>query len=100
LQLLAEEWAVISATGPADGSVDRPVWLRQRHIWLRARIAEARVEQETLLSSPLGRLLAEFGTNQALEVLTSRLWEQISVKERELSALNAATGSVGSASGW
>lgn len=89
LQRLAEEWAVIGAEGPAPGSAERDLWLRRRLIWLRARIAEARVERETLLSSPLGRALAEFGSEQALEVLRSHLWEQIKVKERELQVVYA-----------
>jgi hypothetical protein len=89
LQRLAEEWAVIGAEGPAPGSAERDPWLRRRLIWLRARIAEARVERETVLSSPLGRALAEFGSEQALEVLRSHLWEQVKVKERELQTLYA-----------
>lgn len=84
LQRLAEEWAVISAEGPQMGSEERQLWLRQRLIWLRARTAEARVERETLLSSPLGQVLAEFGAERALDALYARLYEQIQYKEREL----------------
>lgn len=84
LQRLAEEWAVISAEGPQVGSEERQLWLRQRLIWLRARTAEARVERETLLSSPLGQVLAEFGAERALDALYARLYEQIQYKEREL----------------
>lgn len=84
LQRLAEEWAVISAEGPQMGSEERQLWLRQRLIWLRARTAEARVERETLLSSPLGQVLAEFGAERALDALHARLYEQIQHKEREL----------------
>lgn len=90
LQRLAEEWAVISANGPESGTPERELWLRQRLIWLRARIAEARVERETLLSSPLGQVLGEYGATQALDVLYARLWEQIQYKEQELNAIYAA----------
>jgi hypothetical protein len=90
LQRLAEEWAVISAEGPEMGSEERQVWLRQRLIWLRARTAEARVERETLLSSPLGQVLAEFGAERALEALYARLYEQIQHKERELHGVYTA----------
>jgi hypothetical protein len=86
LQRLAEEWAVLSNTGPADPEV-RQLWLRQRMIWLKARIAEARVERETLLSSPIGHVLVEVGAALVLEVLGSRLWAQINTKEQELSQL-------------
>jgi hypothetical protein len=86
LQRLAEEWAVLSNTGPADPDV-RQLWLRQRLIWLKARIAEARVERETLLSSPIGHVLVEVGAALVLEVLGSRLWAQINTKEQELSRL-------------
>ena len=86
LQRLAEEWAVLSNAGPADPEV-RQLWLRQRLIWLKARIAEARVERETLLSSPIGHLLVEVGAALVLEVLGSRLWAQINTKEQELSQL-------------
>jgi hypothetical protein len=86
LQRLAEEWAVLSNTGPADPEV-RQLWLRQRMIWLKARIAEARVERETLLSSPIGHVLVEVGAALVLEVLGSRLWAQINTKEQELSRL-------------
>ncbi len=86
LQRLAEEWAVVSNTGPADPGV-RQLWLRQRLIWLKARTAEARVERETLLSSPIGQLLVEVGAALVLEVLSSRLWEQINLKEQELNLL-------------
>jgi hypothetical protein len=84
LQRLAEEWTVISANGPEPGTEERPLWLRQRLIWLRARTAEARVERDTLLSSPLGQVLNEFGAERALEALYARLYEQIQYKEREL----------------
>ena len=84
LQRLAEEWAVISANGPEPGTEERQLWLRQRLIWLRARTAEARVERDTLLSSPLGQVLNEFGADRALEALYARLYEQIQYKEREL----------------
>jgi hypothetical protein len=84
LQRLAEEWAVISSTGPEPDSAQRELWLRQRLIWLRARTAESRVEQETLLSSPLGRVLAEFGAANALDALASQLWSQIQAKEEQL----------------
>ncbi|MBS2963280.1 J domain-containing protein [Actinocrinis puniceicyclus] len=87
LQRLAEEWVVISAEGPQMGTEERQLWLRQRLIWLRARTAEARVERETLLSSPLGQVLAEFGAERALEALYARLYEQIQHKERELHAV-------------
>jgi hypothetical protein len=90
LQRLAEEWAVISAAGPEAGTPDRELWLRQRLIWLRARTAEARVERETLLSSPLGQVLAEFGPERALDVLYSRLWQQIQYKEQELNLIYAS----------
>jgi hypothetical protein len=90
LQRLAEEWAVISAEGPMMGSEERALWLRQRLIWLRARTAEARVERDTLLSSPLGQVLAEFGATQALDALYARLWEQIQYKEQELHAIYTA----------
>jgi hypothetical protein len=86
LQRLAEEWAVLNNAGPADPDV-RQMWLRQRMIWLKARIAEARVERETLLSSPIGQVLAEVGAALVLEVLGSRLWEQINTKEQELNLL-------------
>jgi hypothetical protein len=86
LQRLAEEWAVLNNAGPEDPTV-RQLWLRQRLIWLKARIAEARVERETLLSSPIGQLLLEVGAAQVLNVLGSRLYEQINVKEQELSLL-------------
>lgn len=84
LQRLAEEWAVISANGPEPGTEERQLWLRQRLIWLRARTAEARVERDTLLSSPLGQVMNEFGADRALEALHARLYEQIQYKEREL----------------
>ena len=87
LQRLAEEWAVISSTGPEPESPQRELWLRQRLIWLRARTAESRVEQETLLSSPLGRVLAEFGAEHALEALAAQLWDQIRAKEAQLEAI-------------
>jgi hypothetical protein len=90
LQRLAEEWAVINADGPALGSEERQLWLRQRLIWLRARTAEARVERDTLLSSPLGQVLAEFGAEQALDALYARLYEQIQYKEQELHAVYTA----------
>jgi hypothetical protein len=90
LQRLAEEWAVIRAEGPALGSEERQLWLRQRLIWLRARTAEARVERDTLLSSPLGQVLAEFGAAQALDALYARLYEQIQYKEQELHAVYTA----------
>ena len=90
LQRLAEEWAVISAEGPSMGSEERALWLRQRLIWLRARTAEARVERDTLLSSPLGQVLAEFGAAQALDALYARLWEQIQYKEQELHGIYTA----------
>jgi hypothetical protein len=86
LQRLAEEWAVLSNAGPSDPDV-RQLWLRQRMIWLKARIAEARVERETLLSSPIGQVLAEVGAALVLEVLASRLWAQINAKEQELNQL-------------
>jgi hypothetical protein len=86
LQRLTEEWAVINNGGPADPTV-RQLWLRQRLIWLRARLAEARVERETLLSSPIGQMLLEVGAAQVLEVLGSRLYEQINIKEQELNLL-------------
>ena len=86
LQRLAEEWAVLNNAGPGDPNV-RALWLRQRLIWLKARTAEARVERETLLSSPIGQLLLEVGAARVLEVLTARLWEQITVKEQELNLL-------------
>ena len=93
LQRLAEEWAVIRAAGPEAGSAQRDLWLRQRLIWLRARTAESRVERETLLSSPLGQVLAEFGAQHALEALQSRLWEQVQLKEKELRAVYAGVES-------
>ena len=86
LQRLAEEWAVLSNAGPVDPTV-RQLWLRQRLIWLKARIAEARVERETLLSSPIGQMLLEVGAALVLDVLGSRLWEQINAKEQELNLL-------------
>jgi hypothetical protein len=86
LQRLAEEWAVLNNAGPADSGV-RQLWLRQRLIWLKARTAEARVERETLLSSPIGQVLLEVGAAQVLEVLGSHLWEQINAKEQELNQL-------------
>lgn len=86
LQRLAEEWAVLNNAGPADPAV-RQLWLRQRLIWLKARLAEARVERETLLSSPIGQMLLEVGATQVLEVLGSRLYEQINLKEQELNLL-------------
>lgn len=88
LQRLAEEWAVLSNTGPTDTAV-RQMWLRQRLIWLKARMAESRVERETLLSSPIGQMLLEVGAAQVLDVLSSRLWEQINHKEQELNLLRA-----------
>jgi hypothetical protein len=90
LQRLAEEWTVISANGPELGTEERQLWLRQRLIWLRARTAEARVERDTLLSSPLGQVLAEFGAQRALDELSARLFEQIQYKEEELRAMYAA----------
>jgi len=90
LQRLAEEWAVISAEGPAMNTEERALWLRQRLIWLRARTAEARVERDTLLSSPLGQVLAEFGAVQALDALYARLYEQIQYKEQELHSVYTA----------
>lgn len=87
LQRLAEEWAVLSSTGPEPDSAQRELWLRQRLIWLRARTAEARVEQETLLSSPLGRVLAEHGADEALNALANQLWAQIRAKEDQLQAV-------------
>jgi hypothetical protein len=90
LQRLAEEWAVISADGPEMGSEERQLWLRQRLIWLRARTAEAKVERETLLSSPLGQVLAEFGAERALEALYGRLYAQIQYKESELHGVYTA----------
>jgi len=90
LQRLAEEWAVINAAGPEQSSEERQLWLRQRLIWLRARVAEARVERETLLSSPLGQVLAEFGAERALDALYSRLYQQIQYKEQELHAIYTA----------
>ncbi len=90
LQRLAEEWAVISAEGPAMDTEERALWLRQRLIWLRARTAEARVERDTLLSSPLGQVLAEFGAEQALDALYARLYEQIQYKEQELHSIYTA----------
>ena len=87
LQRLAEEWAVLSNnSGPSDPGV-RQMWLRQRLIWLKARTAEARVERETLLSSPIGQVLLEVGAAHVLDVLGSRLWEQINFKEQELNVL-------------
>ena len=86
LQRLAEEWAVLNNAGPNDPEV-RQLWLRQRMIWLKARIAESRVERETLLSSPIGQVLAEVGAALVLDVLGSRLWEQINTKEQELNLL-------------
>ena len=86
LQRLAEEWAVVNNTGPEDPEV-RQMWLRQRMIWLRARIAESRVERETLLSSPIGQVLVEVGAALVLDVLRSRLWEQINTKQQELGQL-------------
>ncbi|HEX4787302.1 MAG TPA: hypothetical protein VH372_02485 [Actinospica sp.] len=86
LQRLAEEWAVLSNAGPNDPDV-RQLWLRQRLIWLKARTAEARVERETLLSSPIGQVLLEVGAALVLEVLGSRLWEQINAKEQALNQL-------------
>jgi hypothetical protein len=86
LQRLTEEWAVLSNAGPVDPEV-RQLWLRQRLIWLKARIAEARVERETLLSSPIGHLLVEVGAAHVLEVLGSRLWAQINTREQELGQL-------------
>jgi hypothetical protein len=86
LQRLAEEWAVLSNAGPMDPEV-RQLWLRQRLIWLKARVAEARVERETLLSSPIGHVLVEVGAALVLDVLGSRLWEQINSKEQELNHL-------------
>jgi hypothetical protein len=86
LQRLAEEWAVLANSGPTDPGV-RQLWLRQRLIWLKARTAEARVERETLLSSPIGQVLLEVGAAQVLDVLGARLWEQINVKELELNQL-------------
>lgn len=86
LQRLAEEWAVVSNTGPTDPGV-RQMWLRQRLIWLKARTAEARVERETLLSSPIGQVLLEVGAAHVLEVLSTRLWEQITTKEQQLNLL-------------
>jgi hypothetical protein len=86
LQRLAEEWAVLNNSGPTDPGV-RQLWLRQRLIWLKARMAEARVERETLLSSPIGQVLIEVGAARVLEVLGSRLWEQVYAKERELNQL-------------
>jgi hypothetical protein len=88
LQRLGEEWTVISAEGPALETAERQLWLRQRLIWLRARTAEARVERDTLLSSPLGQALAEFGAGQALDALFARLMEQIRFKERELQTIH------------
>ncbi len=90
LQRLAEEWAVISAGGPEMGTEERALWLRQRLIWLRARTAEARVERETLLSSPLGQVLAEFGAERALDALHARLYQQIQNKEQELHGVYTA----------
>jgi hypothetical protein len=86
LQRLAEEWAVLSNSGPENPDV-RQMWLRQRLIWLKARTAEARVERETLLSSPIGHVLVEVGAPLVLNVLSSRLWEQINTKEQELNQL-------------
>ena len=86
LQRLAEEWAVLSNAGPLDPDV-RQLWLRQRLIWLKARVAEARVERETLLSSPIGQMLLEVGAALVLDVLSSRLWGQINFKEQELNLL-------------
>lgn len=86
LQRLSEEWAVLSNVGPTDPGV-RQMWLRQRLIWLKARTAEARVERETLLSSPIGQVLLEVGAAHVLEVLGSRLWEQINAKEQLLNQL-------------
>jgi len=86
LQRLSEEWAVLSNSGPVDPAV-RQLWLRQRLIWLKARIAEARVERETLLSSPIGQMLLEVGAALVLDVLSSRLWGQINFKEQELNLL-------------
>jgi hypothetical protein len=48
------------------------------------------VERDTLLSSPLGQVLAEFGAEQALDALYARLWEQIQYKEQELHAVYTA----------
>ena len=86
LQRLAEEWAVLNNAGPADPTV-RQMWLRQRLIWLKARLAESRVERETLLSSPIGQMLLEVGAAQVLEVLGTRLSDQINTKQQELSLL-------------
>jgi hypothetical protein len=86
LQRLAEEWTVVNNGGPSDPAV-RQLWLRQRLIWLKARTAEARVERETLLSSPIGQVLAEVGAAQVLDVLSTRLWDQINAKEQELNLL-------------
>ncbi|HWG24021.1 hypothetical protein [Actinospica sp.] len=86
LQRLAEEWAVLNNVGPGDPTV-RQLWLRQRMIWLKARLAESRVERETLLSSPIGQVLLEVGAAQVLEVLGSRLHEQINMKEQQLNLL-------------
>jgi hypothetical protein len=86
LQRLAEEWAVLNNSGPTDSGV-RQMWLRQRLIWLKARTAEARVERETLLSSPIGQVLLEVGAARVLDVLGARLWEQVNTKELELNQL-------------
>ncbi|HTJ70023.1 MAG TPA: hypothetical protein VL551_20980 [Actinospica sp.] len=86
LQRLAEEWTVLNNAGPSDPTV-RQLWLRQRLIWLKARIAESRVERETLLSSPIGQVLLEVGAALVLEVLGSRLYEQINMKEQQLNLL-------------
>ena len=86
LQRLAEEWAVLNNSGPNDPDV-RLMWLRQRLIWLKARTAEARVERETLLSSPIGQVLLEVGAAKVLDELASRLWEQVNSKEFALNQL-------------
>jgi hypothetical protein len=91
LQRLAEEWTVISAPGPAADAPERQLWLRQRLIWLRARTAEAKVEREALLSSALGRVLLEHGSQGAFDALNAQLWDQVNVKELELQSVYSQT---------
>jgi hypothetical protein len=89
LQRLGEEWTVTASPAPAPDSPQRSMWLRGRLIWLRARIAELSVERETLLSGPIGSVLAdyEYDSNRALREVTAELTARIQQREAELTKL-------------
>lgn len=89
LQRLGEEWTVTASPAPAQDSPQRPMWLRGRLIWLRARLAELNVEREALIAGPIGGLLTDYDydSNRALRELTVELSGRIQDREGELRRL-------------